>query len=545
MPRRVKQADLLDALFAVAAGEARKRRKQDTWGDKAGLLRGLLMGIQRVLEADPSLRISVRSPRQTGKSTGVLLIVAIRCLEKSLSEWVVVGLTRPSVKQIYWAALKMLNKQFELGIKFHNQELTATFSNGSSIRFVGADNIGEIEKLRGGRYDGVVIDECKSFAAAVFTELVHDVIEPALMAKNGQLFVIGTPGDILSGPFYLATCTPPVVVRDGDGNPISQSNCPVGAEPGVDADGNPLPFIWSLHLWTMKDNTTVFQGPGGPYTMWDQALVIKARNRWDDTHPTWRREYLGEWVPSDVKRVWRYQPDLHDYTPLDDTRWGIPEAPGGYKTVLGCDFGTADGTGFVVWAWNPYTQDLWEVYSEKRSRAKGDRLTVGNIATWYKELEAEYGPFEGYPADMAGLATMVVETLADEHQVYLEPAEKTEKLDHIELMNNDFDRGKVHIRKGSALSEDLLAGQWDLAKLDKGKRVEDARIPNDVSDAGLYAFRFARHRAAVNAPRTVPMFSPEWWSEQAARELSDAEKRARDRANPDLLSVLDREWWNE
>ena len=78
MPRK---ADLLDALFAVARKEAQVRRKSDRWHDKAAHLRSLLMAIQARLEADTGRRISVGSPRQTGKYTGVMLIVIIRCLE--------------------------------------------------------------------------------------------------------------------------------------------------------------------------------------------------------------------------------------------------------------------------------------------------------------------------------------------------------------------------------------------------------------------------------------------------------------------------------
>lgn len=533
---RARKANLVDALFVVARQEIARKRKTTAWSDKAAYLRGLLMEIQARLEADPSRRIAVGSPRQTGKSTGVMLIVLIRCLEKATAEWVVVGLTRPSIKSIYWSPLKQINKQFELGILFHNQELTATLPNGSKIRFVGADNVGEIEKLRGGRYDGVIIDECKSFPAHLFRELVHDIIEPALMAKNGQLFVIGTPGEDLAGPFFEATCVPAIVYRDEDGNPTHQSNAVYGSDPE-------LPYVWSLHRWTMRDNTTRFDdGRGGTYTMWDKALEIKRRNRWSDDHPTWRREYLGQWVPSDHKRVYRYDPRVHDYTPLADTRFGLPESKAGYRTVIGVDFGTRDGTAIVVWAWSEASRDLWEVYSEVRRRSVGERLTIGEIARWYKEVEADYGPFDGWPADPAGLATMVMDTLADEHQVYLEPAEKKEKLDHIELFNADLEAGMIHIRRGSALSEELLAGRWDLAKADKGRREEDPKIPNDVADAALYGFRWCNHRRAQVAPVRSQMFSARWWAEQAARELSDAEKRARDRARP---NTLDESWWDD
>ncbi len=531
MAKQLK-SNLVDALFAVARTEANKRKKTSAWADKAAFLRSLLMAIQARLEADPHRRVAVGSPRQTGKSTGVMLIVLIRCLETAMAEWVVVGLTRPSIKAIYWNPLKRLNQDYELGIKFHNQELTATLPNGSSIRFVGADNIGEIEKLRGGRYNGVIIDECKSFPAFLFRELVHDILEPALMAKQGQLFVIGTPGEELAGPFYEATADAPIVFRDANGDPTHQSYQLFGTT-------CELPFIWSTHKWTMKDNTTVFEPDG--HTMWDEALKIKARQRYTDDDPTWRREFLGMWVPADTKRVYRFDQYKHTYTPLADTQWGIPEQPGKWRTVIGVDFGTRDGTAMVVWAWNEYSRDLWELHSEVRRRAPGERLGLREIAEWYRDLESQFGPFDGWPADPAGLATMVFDTLAEDYGVYLEPAEKKEKPDHIELFNNDLEAGYIHVRDGSALAEELLAGRWDQKRLEKGKREEDPSIPNDVADAALYAFRFCDHRRAQMRPQHVVPHSREWWAAEAARELSDAEKRARDRAAP---QQLDSDWWS-
>ena len=549
MAKRPKNKDLLDALFAEARREAQLRAKGETWNQKAAHLRAMLMVIQATLERDTARRISVRSPRQTGKSTGVMLIVTIRCLEKAGAEWLVIGLTRPSVKRIYWAALKELNKAFELGITFQHQELIATFANGSKISFVGAESMSEIEKFRGGRYDGVVIDECKSFGPRVFSELVHDVLEPALMAKDGQLYVIGTPGDYLAGPFYLATCEEPVLIEGPDGSK-RLSNAPYGTTPEY-------PAMWSLHTWKLSDNTTCFmRADGSRYTMWDQALRIKRDNGWTDDHPTWRREYLGHWVADDHRRVYRYRPHLHDYTPRADTRWGLPPdvEDKGWRTVIGIDFGTRDGTAMVVWAFHPHERGLWELYSEVRRRdvshvregdklvERGERLGVSEVAEWYKELEIEYGPFEGGPADPAGLATMVIDTLAIDHGVYLEPAEKKEKLDHIDLFNNDLDAGLIHVRRGSALSEELTAGKWDEKRLEKGKKEEDRSIPNDVADAGLYAFRWCNHRKAKPREATTEYGSPSWWALAEAAMFADARKRAKD--NYEGREVLDREWWS-
>ncbi len=558
MPRQKKQSSTLDALFAVVQRESQVRKATTVWSDKGAALRDLLMPIQSALEADPCKRKAVRSPRQTGKSTGVMLIVSIRCLEKVQSEWVVICVTRKSAKSIYWEPLKRLNDAYELGIEFHNQDLEATFPNGSKIRFFGADNISEIEKLRGGRYDGVVVDESKSYPILLFDELIHEVIEPALMAKNGELILIGTPGDSLRGTFYLATCDEPVVYKTADGTPLRQSNCRYGQIPV-------LPFKWSFHRWTLPDNITRFPGD---YTMWDQAQKIMAENGWTRSTPQAAREYFGDWVPADDKRVYRYRPPLHDYDPHPDrnsqkrhVRWGLPDVPGQFKTILGIDLGTRDGTAIVVWAWNVHTNDLWEVYSEKRVRKaarkdnrvrkkrengeepEGERLPLSEIAEWYREVETEFGPFEGQVVDTGGLGVLITDTLADDHQVYLEPAEKNEKNDHVEVMNNDFDRGRIHIRRDSLLSDELDSGRWDPKKLVKNVKKEDPTIPNDAADAGLYSHRWCRHRHSVQRPEEkVKPFTPEWFVQQAQEELAAARSKAQQKARD--ASQLDRPWWN-
>ena len=526
----------LDALFADLRSKAQERKKGTSWHQKAASLRQQLMQNQARLEQDLSRRVAVRSPRQTGKSTGVMLITLIRCFEKAGSEWVVIGLTRPSIKRIYWEALKALSQAYELGLKFQHQELICTLPNGSRIYFVGADNIGEIEKLRGGRYDGVVVDECKSFPPSVFKELIQDVIHAALMAKNGQLYVIGTPGDDLRGPFFEATCDDPIVLV-GAGGVKRLTNAPYGTTPQY-------PAIWSLHKWTMEDNTTRFEdGKGGHYTMWDQALKIKDDMGYADDNPTWRREFLGHWVAG-LRDVFRYRPHLHDYVPCDDTPLGLPPevADAQWRRVIGCDLGTRDGTAFVVWAYSPTEPGLWELYSEKRTREPGERFPVSEVAAWYKELEDRFGPFDGWPCDPAGLGTMVIDTLAADHGVYLEAAEKKEKLDHIELFNNDLDAGLIHIREGSPLSGELLAGRWAEKPLEKGKREEDPGIPNDIADAAVYGFRFCRHRAARKEPPGVAIGSESWWAQVAAKELEDAKRRARE-AEENLSNNLDSKWW--
>lgn len=173
---------------------------------------------QQLLWEDHSRWRAAISPRQTGKSTGVMLGVAHECHRVAGAEWVVIGLTRPSVKRIYWGPLKKLNEMLELGLKFHDQELVARFPNGSKIYFVGGETTSEIEKLRGGRFHGAVIDECASYGEVVFSDLINEILQPALNTHRGPMILIGTPGDILRGEFYLATCRPTEVVKTALGD---------------------------------------------------------------------------------------------------------------------------------------------------------------------------------------------------------------------------------------------------------------------------------------------------------------------------------------
>ncbi len=531
----------IDALFAEVRQDNSKRAKADKWQLKAIAIRGLLMPCQRRLEEDASRRISVRAARRTGKSTGALLVVTLRCLENPGSFWYIIGLTRMSVKRNYWADFQLLKERYELGITFNHQELTATFPNGSKIYFAGADNASEIEKLRGGKYDGVLIDECKSYSEAVFSELIQDVIEPALMDRRGQLIVIGTPGDWLDGPFYLATMEDPILIRQGTGDHevIRVANAPYGSYPEHEA-------LWSLHPWTLQDNVTEFIGKTGQrYKLWDEALKLKKRNGWGDDHPTWRREYLGHWVANNLKRVYRFKGHIHTYTRLHDTKWGLPEVLDGrkvvWRTCIGWDFGSKDGTAAVVWAFSDTHPGLWELYSHREKSTDARPLNISYIAKWYQDLDAEFGPFEGWPADMAGLATMVIDTLASEHGVFLEPAEKTEKNDHIELFNNDLDAGYIHCLRESELSLELPGNKWLEKTIGTDNRKEDPSTPNDLCDAALYAFRWCRHRQAKAVIPTVPYGSVEWINQQAQRDVDLLIAKAKSAHDP---TQLDQEWWN-
>lgn len=523
---KLNRKELSEHLFAGLKARADKKPKDND--HKADVIAASRMPWQARVAQDRGRFISVLAPRRVGKSWLVLSLALERCLRKPDSNWVCIGLARPSIKGIYWGVVKRLNKTLELGLKFHGTDLTVTFGNNSVLRFTGAESRSEVEKLRGGQYDGVIIDECKSFQPVVFGELIHEVVRPALSDRSGQLILIGTPGDILAGPFYEATCTPPIAITAADGTKRwSNWN---KAEP---SDGTV--HIWSKHLTTLLDNTEVRTAEGK--TLWQDAQEYKNVMGWNDANPVWRREYMGEWVAADNRLVYRFQPHVHVYD------GNLPEGHE-WLYVLGFDMGYKDSDAVVVWAYSPTHANLYEIYSEKRVK-----VNIGAMARWLQETREIYSP-NAIVADFGGLATKVMESIADDYGIIAEPAEKKEKLDHIEILNNDFDAKRIFLNPGSALGEEMQVNRWLEASLGTEKRKEDPRTPNDLCDAALYAFRWCWHRKFVPGKVKNAMHSAEWWAEFRKSELARARSQeAQRRGDYEDFTNLDRDfggdsWWS-
>lgn len=525
------RAHLVEHLFAQI-----KSRAQDVQPhsdiEKANFIADSRMPVQARAARDPSRRKSVRCPRRAGKSWYVLSEALEGSLRKRNSVWVIVGLTRPSIKQIFWAMLKQLNRDLELGLTFLEVELTATFANGSTILFRGAETRAEIEKLRGGQYDGVIIDECKSFHPMILTELVQDVIEPALSDRRGKLILVGTPGEILAGPFYEATCEPPISSTGADGL-LRITNCPFGSKVvGI--------AVWSFHTWTLQDNTEM------PH-LWAEALEIKRIRGYSDDHPTWRREFLGHWVPSNDILVYRYFPSRHNfdgYLPIGHE----------WRYVLALDIGFDDSDATVVWAYAPTCYDVFVVYAQKRRHQN-----ITDLAKWiHKVREVHcYSNPEVMTGDFAGLAKKVFEELATIHGLAFEPAEKKEKNDFIEIMNNEYDAGRIHILfdpdeqqmddKGqpATLPAELLTNRWLEKSIGTPKKVEDPKTPNDLCDAHLYGWRWCDHRRAQPPDRQIRTGSTAWWLQKQREDFEAAVKEHLNRKADNDDSKLDRDWWQD
>lgn len=501
-----------DYLLDQLANEHGSRKaSQASERQIADSIRASLFAKQRNVLKDPGRNKAVLCPRRAGKSWTAMSAAFDTALRKPLSRTVIVCLTLKHAKQIYWqgpSSLLVFAQKFGIRLEPHLTEVRVTLTNGSIISFIGAETRAEIEKLRGGSYDLVIIDECKSYPAGILEELIRDVIKPALRDRKGDLLLIGTPGSILSGPFYEATF--PGLMK-ANGKPHSRTF----DEPEPYWVNNPDTRVqaWSRHSWSVQDNVAV------PH-LWAEALEEKEFYGWDDDHPTWLRESMGQWVASNDAFVYAYatlrttsEEKVHWVPdPSDDSRHGLPRGHDDWRFVLGMDLGFEDATAFVVCAYSPTSGHLYHIWDYKSSHLLPDQ-----VADWVRRIIDRFGLPDAMVADMGhGGAKMLVEGINQRHGILIQAAERRDKFDHIELVNSDFHSGRIKIQKNSDLALELSMLQWDLTHGDKGtlakqgKLKEHYDLDNHLCDAFLYLWRFSNHFWGSGTIKAAPRDSQEY-----------------------------------
>ncbi len=497
-------SDRLDHLLGI---EKLKVQLRDTgpWAEKLRLLAESCHPRQRDFVLDPNRRVSAIVARGGGKTTGGRARFLRRMMMVPKAQCLYVATTRQQAVELMWVQLKDLVERLGIEARFNETSLVCQLTrNGSRLRLVGADDRKEIEKYRGQPFHEVGVDEGASYDPSLLANLIYRVIGPRLGDYNGVLWMIGTPGHILSGPFYESTL--PGLCGE-DGQLISRS--------WEDRD---LPEFegwtrWSRHHWSVQD--------GAPFVpamerLWAEALREKASNGWTDANPIWRREYCGLWAPDDTEMVFKYRaftdaaepwnswcagrPHSGAIVPSHATLsganpFGLPEGHD-WQYVFGMDMGHSDPFALEVFAYSATTKVIYHVYEFTRrgmyARTIAEHLIgpelnhehLGGLMRWTSWPD-------GMVADLAGMGGAVVDELGQVYGIAVEAAEKKNKHDAIELFNGDLVDGRVKIMRGSKLEEELLALRWDLD--DNKKLREDKSQPNHCSDAAIYGRRKSLH----------------------------------------------------
>lgn len=415
--------------------------------------------------------------RRAGKTHGIMAWLIDGALDAPGALSAYVGLNKAACRRNAWAAAHKLNTRYELGLTFGERDgqLQIVTPNRHTIWLAGCGDASEIDKFRGAT-DGfvrVVVDEAQAFAGYL-QELVEDALEPALLDRNGQLALTGTPAPVCAGYFHAVTT--------GEGQR---------------ADGARI-ARWPTHHWTVLDN------PAIPHARaWlEQRRVMRG---WDVSHPTYRREWLGEWVSDAGALVYPIsralnqleQSELPDPT---DTEWVY---------ALGVDLGHTSPTAFVLVGTRRGSGRLCVLRAEQRAG-----MLPAAIGARIQQIRAELRDsgrrLVACVIDEGGLgAGYAAQFRAD--GIECEAAEKRTK-----RAAQDWLRGlvlsgslRVDYSASTPLVNECSVLSWD----DDGAE-EDSRFSNHCADAMLYACRrLGNHYRPEREPPTV--HSEEWHRQRA------------------------------
>lgn len=502
---------------------------------------------------DPGPWISLLGCRRSGK-TYLESSMALMTGEANPGSIVIIGsLTLKQLRKNFWfgapSGIPAIAKKFGLNIRTNSSELRWEHENGSIGYLLQGETKEALEYWRGLEADLYLIDECKSFAPGVLESLIDDIISPQRMSRRGRVVLAGTPGTVFVGPFWQSTYPGACPAKDVSYREEKEAvqdealvakkniwyNVPFGTQ---DPWGRSSHKFWSAHKLSIQDNIKM------PH-QWEEAVAFKDRKQWADDHPTWRREYLGEWINTAEGLVYRY---LHEkaggrvtWEPrrTEENPTGLPKELGPWHLVFGLDLGFEDPTALVVAAWSESVREVRHVHDESHQH-----LTPEQVLGLLAETAQRFGTPEMVVADAAGLGKMIVAWF-EERGIPIVKADKADKNDHIELINAEFASGNIKVIERTTLEEQLSSVQWDLSdgkkeELSKrGRLFEDKACPNDVTDAFLYLLRYCYHGFATPPAEKSEPGSDEWFAERER----NAFKKAAERVRNDISQVAKAQPW--
>ena len=366
-----------------------------------------------------------------------------------------VGLTYTRCMDLFWNPLNDLVKEYSIGItREARNEGVLVLDNGSEFHFVGNSTVTERDKLRGGKYDLVIIDEAQSQPALAY--LIESVLEPTLKDKQGTLLISGT------GPRVRGT-------RWG--------------------------FLWNerekfpaLRLnWNMTDN---------PYMPDCKSILAttRAEKGWTEDNPVYVSEYLGKECFDDDALCFRLT-ESNFFTRPQLAEWVKGQPPSDIKFVAGIDYGFVDSTAVSLLCYSIHKEGVYLIYENKFNRsgvtevikalddcimAMGDPV-FANVPQQNKKLL-------GYADTAGGMQSVTLEMIR--HGYNILSAIKDNKAFAIEQLQEEVRRHTLKVEQAGPFADESLRIIFarDEASGNLTREIDDSYHP-DSMDSLLYAFR--------------------------------------------------------
>lgn len=382
-----------------------------------------------------------------------------------------ITLSRSNAKRILWPELKKIIRDYKLEAECNETELYIKFKNGSLIYVSGANDQTEIQKFRGLAIKLCYIDEAQSFRSYL-SELIDDIIGPALMDHAGSLCLIGTPGPIPAGYFH---------------------ECSVNSK------------HWSKHAWTFFDNPFIQSKSGKTH----QELLSRELERRGVTFedPTIQREWFGKWTFDTESLLLRYDEQKNHFMDLPIAQWNY---------IMGIDLGFVDADAISILAWSdshPSTFLVEELVIAKQG--------ITELVTSVEGLAKKYHVSK-MVIDEGGLGKKIAEEIRRRHQLPVQAADKARKMENISFLNDALRTGRFKAKKTSRFAQDSYLVEIDRDRTTPDKIKVKDNFHSDIIDAVLYAFKESP-AFTYQLPEVKPDYGTPQWAQREQEDMFQSE----------------------
>lgn len=361
---------------------------------------------------DPSPLKAAQCTRRAGKSFGMGLYLCKTAYENPGVSVLYVALTRDSAERIMWKdVLKVINRDFNLSIKFNDYKLTATFPNGSVLYLMGADSREEeMNKMLGQKYKLVVIDEASKYRIDVH-KMIFDVLKPAVSDYNGQIALIGTPDNFVNSYF---------------------------ARIAMGYDKN-----WSLHKWSAINN------PHMTLQFHKEIEDLKAKTPNIEEEAWFRQNYIGEWVVDTKALVYQYTSDNIVKT--------MPDIKKDWTYVLGAVLNSNGYSALSIVAYSPEVPDAYIIEAIKW-KAVDLHEVIDKIISFA-------GIYDFSQVNCIDASDKMVEEIQKRFPISVKKVQEKEKPGLIQLFTSDLNSGKIKV----LLQNSDIIREWESVLKDKSQ----------------------------------------------------------------------------
>ena len=383
---------------------------------------------------DPAPYATAVTSRRAGKTVACAADLLNTAITYPGSTGLYITLSRANAKVILWPIIKGINEKYKLGFDPNEADLSL-IKGQSRIYLSGVKDSSEIEKYRGMALKKVYLDEMQAMRSYV-KELVDDVLDPACIDHNGQIRAIGTPGPVPVGYFHDVATGPE----------------------------------WKHHFFTIWDNPFITNAR-------DRLEMVLKRRGLTEDDPSIQREWFGKWSLDLSALVFRYDPTINHFDTLPS---GIE-----WEHIVIADFGFEDADAIAVLAFStkhPTAYLIEEVITTKQG--------ITPLANQILKLSEKYKPMK-ILGDFGALGKKIAFELQQRFSIPIEAAEKTRKLEYIELTNDSLRTGRLKAKKDSRFAQDAMLVEWDRDNPEKPKISE--HYHSDIADCVLYGHRELLH----------------------------------------------------